>query len=286
VYIFILAFCAHKSYNFQVISSAMFLTRLVSLRAVSRRFPRRGFAQASVSAQENGPGDGEGLIFNSVVGGRKHIKRQSRLNQLIKEDQLRQDRLDSPDTPLSLSFLSPELKSQLLGDLEDKKNVKSPTPADLSTFADNLKAEKRKLSEGEEAEIEIEGEHRLDFMMSTDSDPAIPPSQVPCGGCGAHLHCQDANFPGFIPIQFFEGVSPRHLRAQICQRCYILKNHKKALQVEVSPDDYPKILRMIKDKRALVVLIVDLMDFPCSIWPHLNDVIGNEIFNLICHILT
>lgn len=28
------------------------------------------------------------------------------------------------------------------------------------------------------------------------ADPSIPVSDVPCGGCGAHLHCQESAFPG------------------------------------------------------------------------------------------
>ncbi|XP_069938374.1 nitric oxide-associated protein 1 isoform X4 [Cherax quadricarinatus] len=31
-------------------------------------------------------------------------------------------------------------------------------------------------------------------------DPATTVSDVPCGGCGAHLHCQDSSFPGDIYI--------------------------------------------------------------------------------------
>ena len=27
-------------------------------------------------------------------------------------------------------------------------------------------------------------------------DPSVPASKVPCGGCGAYLHCQDAAIPG------------------------------------------------------------------------------------------
>lgn len=47
-----------------------------------------------------------------------------------------------------------------------------------------------------------------------------------------------------------------------------------ALQVSVSADDYPKILTSIREKQALVVLMVDLMDFPCSIWPGIADILG------------
>lgn len=47
-----------------------------------------------------------------------------------------------------------------------------------------------------------------------------------------------------------------------------------ALQVRVSPEDYPKILTTIRDKQALVLLMVDLLDFPCSIWPGIADILG------------
>lgn len=51
-----------------------------------------------------------------------------------------------------------------------------------------------------------------------------------------------------------------------------------ALQVRVSPEEYPKILMKINEStRALVVLMVDILDFPCSIWPNIIDIIGNII---------
>lgn len=52
-----------------------------------------------------------------------------------------------------------------------------------------------------------------------------------------------------------------------------------ALQVRVSPEDYPKILRSISDNpNALVILMVDLLDFPCSIWPNIVNIIGKLSF--------
>lgn len=63
----------------------------------------------------------------------------------------------------------------------------------------------------------------------------------------------------------------------ICQRCYFLNEYNLALQVSVSADDYPKILCKIRQKQALVVLMVDLMDFPCSIWPGIADILGPKI---------
>ena len=33
---------------------------------------------------------------------------------------------------------------------------------------------------------------------SGTADPNCPPSNVPCGGCGAYLHCQDQSLPGYV----------------------------------------------------------------------------------------
>ena len=114
----------------------------------------------------------------------------------------------------------------------------------------------------------------VDPMEVGTWDVSQPKSQVPCGGCGAALHCQNPHEPGFVPKESFVGVSAKHLRALVCQRCHYLKHYNTAKDVNVSPEDYPIILSQIKKKRALVILVVDLMDFPCSIWPQLSQIIG------------
>jgi len=66
------------------------------------------------------------------------------------------------------------------------------------------------------------------------------------------------------------------LRGEICLRCYGLKEFNTALNVNVAPEEYPELLQVIKKKFALVVLMVDLVDFPCSIWPGIFDIIGEK----------
>lgn len=111
-------------------------------------------------------------------------------------------------------------------------------------------------------------------------DPKSAVSNVPCGGCGALLHCKDTAIPGYIPSEIFKSHnSPggQKLNTLICQRCHFLKEYDMALQVRVSPEDYPKILEKIKEnKNALAILMVDLLDFPCSIWPNIIDIIGTK----------
>lgn len=61
-----------------------------------------------------------------------------------------------------------------------------------------------------------------------------------------------------------------------CQRCHFLKNYDTALKVQVNADEYINMLSKIKDERALAIVMVDLTDFPCSLWPNMIDIIGTR----------
>ncbi|XP_008471913.1 nitric oxide-associated protein 1 [Diaphorina citri] len=124
--------------------------------------------------------------------------------------------------------------------------------------------------ESEEDDFDIDPSY---FEYGTP-DPSIPASTVPCGGCGAHLHCQDPSIPGYLPREIFSPCSKPDLKAIVCQRCHLMKNYNMALNVNVKPEDYEKLLQPIRRMKALVILIVDMTDFPCSIWPGILNVIG------------
>lgn len=118
--------------------------------------------------------------------------------------------------------------------------------------------------------------HLKDELSYGNPNPSIPVSKIPCGGCGAMLHCQSSSIPGYLPSEIFTSFTTHELRGKICQRCRFLREHDIALNVNVSPEDYPKVISVIRDKVAMVVLVVDLLDFPCSIWPGLLDIIGTK----------
>lgn len=42
----------------------------------------------------------------------------------------------------------------------------------------------------------------------------------------------------------------------------------------MNAEDYVSMISNIKDEQSLVILMVDLVDFPCSMWPSIVDVIG------------
>lgn len=111
------------------------------------------------------------------------------------------------------------------------------------------------------------------ISMYGTPDPDSSVSSVPCGGCGALLHCKDQALPGYLPSELFQKRRKHELRVMICQRCHFMQYYNTTLEVKVSADEYPKLLKVIKTKKCAVILMVDLTDFPCSIWPEINSVL-------------
>ncbi|XP_072177755.1 nitric oxide-associated protein 1-like [Diadema setosum] len=107
-------------------------------------------------------------------------------------------------------------------------------------------------------------------------DITVPVSRATCSGCGAQLHCQDMSRPGFVPSEKFKELNlAKNISSAICQRCWYLIHSHTALNVNISGDTYSDITRTIyKNHKALVVLLVDLLDFPCSIIKDLKTQVG------------
>ncbi|PIK49487.1 putative nitric oxide-associated protein 1-like [Apostichopus japonicus] len=116
----------------------------------------------------------------------------------------------------------------------------------------------------------------LEMEIAGSPDPNVPISEHHCSGCGAQVHCQDESRPGYIPSEKFKPLTESNaLEDAICQRCWYFINHKRALNVNVNVSDYSKIISAIKSKKAHILLMVDLLDFPCSVIPNLKDLLGN-----------
>ncbi|KAJ8734439.1 hypothetical protein PYW08_013689 [Mythimna loreyi] len=125
--------------------------------------------------------------------------------------------------------------------------------------------------------LENEGEAENEWLNQYGTpDPTVAVSRVPCGGCGALLHCSDPAIPGYLPSEIFKHREVEELKTMECQRCHFLKEYNIALDVSVQPEEYEKLLQSIRHVKALVLLMVDLLDFPCSIWPGIVDIVGKE----------
>ncbi|GFO42031.1 nitric oxide associated 1 [Plakobranchus ocellatus] len=107
-------------------------------------------------------------------------------------------------------------------------------------------------------------------------DPNIPPSNVPCVGCGALLQCQHNTFPGFMPSEYFKNLSVKEMKISICQRCYYIRHCGAFMEVSSEPEEYKTIISKIRPTRSVVILVVDVMDMKGSIVPNLMDYVGKN----------
>lgn len=108
-------------------------------------------------------------------------------------------------------------------------------------------------------------------------DLEVPFSDTCCSGCGALMHCTVPEVPGYLPSEKFKKLTEDdQLKKAVCQRCFLLVHHQKALNVTMSKEEYRKIVGRIKAEKALVLLIVDLLDLPDSIVPDLPELVGQN----------
>ena len=107
-------------------------------------------------------------------------------------------------------------------------------------------------------------------------DRDIPPSTIPCCGCGAPLQCQHNTFPGFMPSEYFKSLSENELKTSICQRCYYIRHCEAFKEVSTDQKQYISMISKIRPTQSIVVLVVDVMDMGGSIVPNLMDYIGDK----------
>lgn len=145
---------------------------------------------------------------------------------------------------------------------------------DIKLDIENLKA--LKANHMARQEYFKDPEYYVKSMMIGTPDKNHPPSTVPCGGCGAILHCNDPAIPGYMPSENFKGLSIERLARLLCMRCTVLNSSNYVIQVDVDKNTYKQIIRKIKKDRALVVMVVDVTDIGNSIIPEFLNHIGKR----------
>ncbi|UOF88895.1 ribosome biogenesis GTPase YqeH [Fodinisporobacter ferrooxydans] len=91
-----------------------------------------------------------------------------------------------------------------------------------------------------------------------------------CMGCGAALQTEDTHAPGYVPSPVMEQEAP------ICRRCFRIQHYNEISPVAIEEQTFRDILSSIATKRAVVVHVIDLFDFPGSVLPSLHRFIGNQ----------
>ncbi|MBP2620776.1 ribosome biogenesis GTPase YqeH [Streptococcus panodentis] len=103
-----------------------------------------------------------------------------------------------------------------------------------------------------------------------------------CIGCGAPIQTEKKDQLGYTPQSALEkGLASGEL---YCQRCFRLRHYNEITDVQLTDDDFLRLLHEVGDSDALVVNVVDIFDFNGSVIPGLprfaagNDVllVGNK----------
>ena len=81
-----------------------------------------------------------------------------------------------------------------------------------------------------------------------------------CIGCGAKLQSVEENKAGYVPSSVLKRPSAE-LQDIYCRRCFRLRHYNEVSDVELTDDDFLRMLNDISSKDALIVNVVDIFDF-------------------------
>lgn len=133
----------------------------------------------------------------------------------------------------------------------------------------------------------IDVENNIDKVEDTELEENAIST---CSGCGAKFQSSDPNSSGFVPKEKLDRLQSLHSTSQeastesssiddvvtpvICKRCFSLKQYNTALNISLSAEDYLCHLSHLRDKKALILLMVDVSDFPGSVFPDLHTLLS------------
>eukprot|EP00850_Spirogloea_muscicola_P009206 SM000051S17566 [mRNA] locus=s51:461206:466047:+ [translate_table: standard] len=112
------------------------------------------------------------------------------------------------------------------------------------------------------------------------------PAAVPCYGCGAGLQSAEPKAPGYVPTEKFELKQRHHqLQSVLCERCLQLAQGHMIPAVGgnggygsgpgfVSADELRAQLLHLRDHKALIVKLVDIVDFNGSFLSRVRELVG------------
>lgn len=89
--------------------------------------------------------------------------------------------------------------------------------------------------------------------------------ELRCIGCGSVIQSEDQTKPGFVPKSKLNEENDE----LICRRCFRLKNYNEVTPLQITQDDFYKVVSKIGNTNSLVVKIIDIFDIEGSIIPQI-----------------
>ncbi|MDF0478757.1 ribosome biogenesis GTPase YqeH [Vagococcus sp. PNs007] len=98
--------------------------------------------------------------------------------------------------------------------------------------------------------------------------------EIRCIGCGSEIQTENKEGLGYTPNSALQkGLESGDV---YCQRCFRLRHYNDIQDVELTDDDFLRLLNGIGQEDALIVNVVDIFDFNGSLIPGLHRFIGNN----------
>lgn len=98
-----------------------------------------------------------------------------------------------------------------------------------------------------------------------------------CDGCGVELQTENEQELGYIPNS---ALDREHV---LCKRCFQLKHYNKNVTVDLSSDDFLKMVSSIHDQEGIVVHLIDVFDVDGSLLKNLRRIVGNKKIYLVAN---
>ncbi|KAL4231919.1 nitric oxide associated protein 1 [Mactra antiquata] len=182
---------------------------------------------------------------------------------------------ESENIPLAMRYLTDFKSSDNTVSFAKTSEEIEEKLEDIKFDIENLKkAKAQHLVEKEKERIKQNEIVPMSLFVGTP-DRLHTPSTVPCGGCGAFLHCNDSGIPGYVPQEVFKGKSKKILSTLLCQRCTSMQSGA-IVKLEIDKKSYANVVKSIKKDKALVIMVVDVTDMANSIIPEFLDTIGSK----------
>ncbi|XP_075647691.1 NO-associated protein 1, chloroplastic/mitochondrial [Castanea sativa] len=123
-------------------------------------------------------------------------------------------------------------------------------------------------------------------MMKKEKVLKVSMAVATCYGCGAPLHTSDSDAPGYVDIETYELKKKHHqLRTILCGRCRLLSHGHMITAVGgnggysggkqfVTAEQLREKLSHLRYEKALIVKLVDIVDFNGSFLARVRDLAG------------
>ena len=93
-----------------------------------------------------------------------------------------------------------------------------------------------------------------------------------CIGCGTIIQSSNPEQLGYVS----EAILIERGKDVYCKRCYEIRNHNLQYEVDNNLHNYYEKMKLIKKEKALILLLIDIMDISGGFIPNLEQCIGTN----------